>query len=145
VIQSRSWLPDPAGGLLWFGYGNPATTAYVPVYAGITDLPEDYRTDGRSTGFSRRAAWWAFKRAGTIAAQRWGEMRVDVAAVRDPLQRQWLAAQADVGTRAAELLKTDPAAARAFLTETTRDACARATQAYWTLGDHLWEEYDEKW
>ena len=145
VTQSRSWLPDPVGGLVWFGYGNPAVTTYVPLYAGITDLPEDFEADGRTTGFGRRAAWWAFKRAGTIAAQRWGEMRVDVAAIRDPLQQQWLAAQADVGARTAELLKTDSTAARAFLTETTREACARATEAYWTLGDRLWEKYDEKW
>jgi hypothetical protein len=50
-----------------------------------------------------------------------------------------------VAARAAELWKADPAAARAFLTQTTRDACARATEAYWTLGDRLWEKYDEKW
>ena len=145
VTQSRSWLPDPVGGLVWFGYGNPAMTTYVPLYAGITDLPEDFQTDGRTTGFSRRSAWWAFKRVGTLAAHRWGDMRVDVAAVRDPLQQQWLAGPADVAARAAELWKTDPAAARAFLTQTTRDACARATEAYWTLGDRLWEKYDEKW
>jgi len=68
-----------------------------------------------------------------------------VAALRDPLQQQWLAAQTDVAARAGELWRTDPAAARAFLTQTTRDACARATEAYWTLGDRLWEKYDEKW
>ena len=145
VTQSRSWLPDPVGGLAWFGYGNPAVTTYVPLYAGITDLPENFQTDGRTTGFSRQSAWWAFKRAGTLAAQRWGEMRVDVATVRDPLQQQWLAAQSDVSARAAELWKTDPAAARSLLTQTTRDACARATEAYWTLGNRLWEKYDEKW
>lgn len=145
VTQSRSWLPDPVGGQVWFGYGNPAVTAYVPMYAGITDLPADFQTDGRTTGFSRRAAWWAFKRVATVAAHRWGEMRVDVAAVRDPLQQQWLASQADVAARAGELWKTDPDAAKAFLTQTTRAACARAADAYWTLGDRLWEKYDEKW
>ena len=58
VAQMRSWLPDPVGGVVWFGYSNPAMTTYVPVYAGVTDVPEDYRTDGRTTGFSRRSAWW---------------------------------------------------------------------------------------
>ena len=72
-------------------------------------------------------------------------MRVDVAEVRDPLQQQWLAQQADVAARAGELLKADPAQAAAFLTQTTRDACLRATETYWKLGDRLWEKYDEKW
>jgi dipeptidase len=145
VTQSRSWLPDPLGGIVWFGYGNPAMTTYVPLYAGITDLPEDYKTDGRTTGFSRRSAWWAFNRAATLAAHRWGEMRVDVAEVRDPLQEKLLAAQQEIAAEAARLLAEDPAKARAYLTQKTRDACSEATQAYWNLGDLLWAKYDEAW
>ena len=90
VTQSRGWLPDPVGGLVWLGYSNPAMAAYVPVYAGVTDLPDDYKTNGRTTGISRRSAWWAYRQVATIAAHRWGDMRKDVAAVRDPLQERFL-------------------------------------------------------
>lgn len=145
VTQSRSWLPDPVGGVMWFGYGNPAMTTYVPVYAGVTDLPEDYETDGRTTGFSRRSAWWAFNRVATLAAQRWGDMRADVAEVRNPLQEKFLSAQPEVADRAVELLADDPAKGRAYLTQKTREACAEVTAAYWNLGDLLWTKYDEKW
>ena len=145
VTQSRSWLPDPIGGVVWFGYGNPAMTTYVPLYAGVTDLPRDYQMDGRTTGFSRRSAWWAYNRVATLAAQRWGEMRVDVAAVRDPLQEKFLAAEKETAKTAAELLAKDPAKARAYLTQKTRESCFEATQAYWNLGDLLWTKYDEKW
>lgn len=145
VTQSRSWLPDPVGGIVWFGYGNPAMTTYVPLYAGITDLPRDYKTDGRTTGFSRRSAWWALNRVATLAAHRWGEMRVDVAAVRNPLQEKLLAAQQEIAATAGKLLEEDPAKARAYLTRTTREACSEATAAYWNLGDLLWTKYDEKW
>ena len=112
VTQSRSWLPDPVGGVVWFGYGNPAMTTYAPLYAGITDLPDDYETDGRTTGFSRRSAWWAFNRAATLAAHRWGEMRVDVAEVRGPLQEKLLARQAEIAARVVPLLESDPRGAR---------------------------------
>jgi len=145
VTQSRSWLPDPVGGVLWFGYGNPAMTTYVPLYAGVTDLADDYETDGRTTGFSRRSAWWAFNRVATLAAHRWGEMRVDVAEVRDPLQEKLLAAQDEIAATASKLLADHPAKARAYLTQKSRDACREATQAYWNLGDLLWAKYDEKW
>jgi len=145
VTQSRSWLPDPIGGVVWFGYGNPAMTTYVPLYAGVTDLPRDYQMDGRTTGFSRRSAWWAYNRVATLAAQRWGEMRVDVAAVRDPLQEKFLAAEKETAKTAAELLAKDPAKARAYLTQKTRESCFETTQAYWNLGDLLWTKYDEKW
>ena len=42
VTQSRGWLPDPVGGIVWLGYGNPAMSTYVPIYAGVSDLPEDF-------------------------------------------------------------------------------------------------------
>jgi dipeptidase len=146
VTQSRPWLPDAVGGIVWFGYGNPAMTTYVPLYAGIANLPEDYQIDGRTTGFSRRSAWWAYNRVATIAAHRWGDMRKDVAAVRDPMQEQFLAAQQDIAARAAALIKEKgPAAARDFLTRQSCASCARATEAYWRLGDLLWTKYDEKW
>jgi dipeptidase len=145
VTQSRSWLPTEVGGVVWFGYSNPAMTTYVPLYAGVTDLPASFTSDGRSTGFSRDVAWWAFNRVSTIAAHRWGEMRDDVAAVRDPLQEKFLAMQAKVAERAVALLADDPAAARRYLTEVSHAACAEATEAYWQLGDLLWTTYDEKW
>ena len=145
VTQSRPWLPAPVGGIVWLGYGNPAMTTYVPIYAGATDLPEDFKTDGRATGFSRRSAWWAFKRAATIAGHRWGEMRVDVAAVRGPLQERFLAGQKAVDQKANRLFEEDPAKARAFLTEKTFAACRWATDAYWNLGDLLWNKYDDRW
>ena len=124
---------------------NPAMATYVPIYAGVTDLPQDFKTDGRTTGFSRRSAWWAFNRASTIAAHRWGEMRKDVAAVRDPLQEKFLAAQPEITEAAVKMLKNDPAKGREYLTRVTGDACREATNAFWNLGDLLWTKYDEKW
>jgi dipeptidase len=145
VLQSRSWLPDAVGGIVWFGYDNPAMTTYVPIYAGVQDLPEDYETDGRTTGFSRRSAWWAFNRVATLAAQRWGEMRNDVAEVRNPLQEKLLARQQEVDAEAEARFGEDPARARAYLTRATAEACREVVDAYWNLGDLLWTKYDEKW
>jgi dipeptidase len=120
-------------------------STYVPIYAGVTDLPEDFKTDGHTTGFSHRAAWWAFKRVATIAAHRWGEMRNDVSAVRGPLQERFLAQQKEIAQEATKLVKDDPAKARAFVTQKTFDCCRAATEAYWVLGDLLWNKYDEQW
>lgn len=145
VTQSRGDLPDGLGGVVWFGYGNPAMTVYVPLYAGIEDLPQSYTTDGRTTGFSRRSAWWAFNRVSRLAAHRWGDMRRDVAAVRDPMQERFLAAQKGVEARARQLFAENPAKAREYLTSESRKACLEAVEAYWNLGDSLWTKYDEKW
>jgi len=145
VTQSRAGLPDPVGGIVWLGYDNPAMTTYVPLYAGITNLPRDYQTDGRTTGFSKKSAWWAFNRVATLAAQRWGEMRKDVAGVRDVLQKDLLTESRRADKKAAAMYRKNPKAARAYLTRYVKAACQKVVRAYWELGDRLWSKYDEKW
>ena len=54
-------------------------------------------------------------------------------------------AQKDVTATARRLLTDNPAQARAYLTGESRKACLEAVEAYWNLGDSLWNKYDEKW
>ncbi|MCK7482713.1 MAG: C69 family dipeptidase [Candidatus Moduliflexus flocculans] len=35
ITQSREWLPEPIGGVVWLGYDNPTTTPHTPFYIGI--------------------------------------------------------------------------------------------------------------
>jgi len=95
IIQLRDWLPDEIGGVVWFAWDNVATSVYVPLYCGITDVPESFKTPGRIEGFKRESAWWAFNRLGTLSAQRWGDMRHDVRSVWDPIQAKLLKSQID--------------------------------------------------
>ena len=46
IIQLRDWLPDEIGGVEWLAMDNVASSIYVPVYAGVTDLPHYYKTPG---------------------------------------------------------------------------------------------------
>ena len=78
IIQCRSWLPNEIGGVVWLAQDNVATSIYIPVYAGTSDLPVSYKTPGRVDGYTRESAWWAFNRLGTLTAQRWGDIRNDV-------------------------------------------------------------------
>ena len=112
---------------------------------GVTELPAIYTTDGRTTGFSRDSAWWAFNRLATIAAQRWGDMRKDIAEVRDPLQAKIIKDSNELDKKAAEFIKKDPAEARKMLNQFVAETAKSVTDTYWSLGDHLWNRYDEKW
>jgi len=143
ITQSRSDLPDPIGGLVWLGYDNPATTVYVPFYSSIQKMPESYKVDGRN-GYSRKSAWWAFNRASTLAAQRWGDMRKDVDNVKKKLQKEALDKQKEIETKALELYKKSPKKAIDFLTKYSIAFANRVVAEYWKLGDFLWMKYDEK-
>lgn len=145
ILQCRSWLPDEIGGLLWFALDNVASSVYVPIYAGVTDLPSAYKTDARITGFSRDAAWWAFNRLNNLSMQRWGDMHKDVDSVWIPFEKELLDKQAGVEAEALQLYRKNPKKAAAYLTGYTSDCCNRAVDTAWKIGDDLWTNYDERW
>jgi len=143
IIQCRDWLPDEIGGVVWMAQDNVASSIYIPIYCGVNDLPESYKTPGRPNGYTTESAWWAFNRLGTLTAQRWGDMRHDVDAVWDPLQKELFDKQQFIEKEALKLYKKDPEKARAFLTEYTTKWGDKVVFDAWKLGDYLWTKYDE--
>lgn len=143
ITQSRDWLPNEIGGVVWLAWDNVANSIYVPLYCCITDLPESFKKPGRIHGYNRESAWWAFNRLGTLAAQRWGDMRHDLDAVWKPLQTELLENQKAVDAQALERLGRSPAEAKAFLTEYGIKWGDRVVKECWKLGDALWTRYDE--
>jgi dipeptidase len=145
IIQSREWLPDEIGGVVWLAMDNVASSIYIPVYCSVTDLPTPYKTPGRPKGYTTGSAWWAFNRLGTLAAQRWGDMRHDLDAVWVPWQTGLLARQAEVEQEAMSLYRKDkPDRTIKFLTAYTFEWGTRVVAKAWELGDFLWTKYDEK-
>lgn len=140
ITQTRGWLPDPIGGVVWLGYDNPATTPHIPIYIGIEQMPASYMVDGR-WGYRRDCAWWAFRTAGKLANFRYQDMIKDVTAVWQEIENAAFAGQAAFEAEAAALHKTDPAAARALLTKYSHGQADKAVAAYWKLADDLFGRY----
>jgi len=140
VTQSRAWLPDAIGGVVWLGYDNPTTTPHTPFYIGIDQMPASYMVDGRAK-FRRDSAWWAFRQVSQLAFLRWQEMVKDIEKVWRPIEEKAWADQAKVEAEAAALYAQDPAKARAYLTKYSHDMANGAVDAYWKLADDLWSKY----
>ena len=143
IIQCRDWLPDEIGGVVWLAQDNVASSIYIPVYCSVTDLPESYKTPGRPDGYTTKSAWWAFNRLGTLTAQRWGDMRHDVDAVWNPMQKELFDNQAGFEKEALKLYEKKPEKAVEFLTGYTNQWGDHVVNTAWKLGDHLWTKYDE--
>jgi dipeptidase len=141
VTQSRDWLPDPIGGLVWLGYDNPTTTPHLPIYIGITQMPESYMVDGRRE-FSRDCAWWAFRRASKLSYFRYQEMVEVIREVWQPIENEAFARQASLEQEALALYQQDPALAEAFLTEYSVGLANQTVERYWRLGDELWVRFN---
>ncbi len=71
VAQSRSWLPDPVGGILWFGVDDTYYTVYSPIYCGITRVPESFAVgNGDIMNFSETSGFWIFNQVTNFAYTR---------------------------------------------------------------------------
>ncbi len=144
IIQSRDWLPDEIGGVVWLAMDNVASSIYIPVYCSVTDLPDSYKTPGRPNGYTSKSAWWAFNRLGTLAAQRWGDMRHDLDAVWVPWQKELLENQKRVEEEALAMYKkNNPKKTIEYLTGYSNDWGIKVVDKAWELGDFMWTKYDE--
>jgi dipeptidase len=141
VSQSRDWLPDPVGGVLWFYLDNPHMSLYVPVYAGVQDTPLSWRTFDRNK-FSRDSARWAFALADDLVNRRYQDAIQDLRAVRDPIEAEFFAIQPAIEEVALKMYEQDPELAKKFLTNYTNSCMIRAENAYWDLNDFLIQKYN---
>ncbi len=141
VLQCRSWLPDPIGGICWLGFDNPATTPRAPIFCGVTDLPADFKV-GSQKGFRRDSAAWAFRRASRLATIQWGRTKKRMAENIRAFEDQALEELPLVEKKALEIYKKDEKACREFLTRYSSNFCRSMTHRYWLLGDSLWSLYN---
>jgi dipeptidase len=142
VSQSRSWLPDAVGGVLWYGLDDTYTSCYVPLYAGIQRVPVSF-TVGEITRFSWDSAWWVFNFVANIANLKYSYMVEDILAVQQELEGRLLAMQPVVEKTALELAATDPELMHQYLTQYSVGQADEVVRRWKALGEQLLTTYND--
>ncbi len=142
VSQSRDWLPNPIGGLLWFGEDSPDTTVYVPIYCGVTEIPKPW-TQGERHKFDRDSAWWAFNLVNNWANLRWDAMYKEIRAKKGQYEQEFFSMQEQAEKHALELYQKDPAEAVRYLTNYTCNAMNKVEQGWWDFAWYLIGKYSD--
>lgn len=107
VTQSRSWLPDPVGGIIWFGVDDTYYTVYTPMYCGMTDIPQSFRVgNGDIMTYSDNAAFWVFNEVTNFVYSRASVMTPDLQAKQKELEQKYMTEIAEIDAKAAELFKS---------------------------------------
>jgi len=131
IAQSRSWLPDPVGGINWFGVDDTYYTVYSPMYCGITSVPESYAVgNGDMMTFSDNAAFWVFNQVTNFAYTRTSLLIGDLQNKQKELEANYLKETAAVDKTASELYGKSPEKAVKYLTEYS-DKAGNNTVAQW--------------
>jgi len=142
ILQCRDWLPDPVGGLCWFAFDNPAQSARIPIFAGVTELPPSFEVCAQHR-FRTDSAAWAFRRANRLATVRWGEAKPLIEAAIKEFEDKAFEDLSYLEKHATELYgKGDNLEnikkAQQYLTKYTNDFARAAMSKYWELGDKFW-------
>lgn len=91
VAQARKQLPDPIGGVIWFGTDDAATSPLTPIYCGTTEVPESLseKTADILT-YSDRSMFWVTNRIAQFAYLRYDYIGAEVRKVIDEWENDQL-------------------------------------------------------
>ena len=145
VAQMRAQLPDPVGGVLWFGTDDANMISFVPVYCCTTRVPECYtRVDGADyITFSWNSAFWIYNWVANMVYPRYDLMIGDLREVQQRLEQSFFTAQPGIEQVAQELYKKDPKEAVSFLTNYTNQMAQGAFASWKKLGEYLVVKYND--
>jgi dipeptidase len=141
VTQSRAWLPDLVGGIVWVALGSQDTSCYLPFYAGVTDIPKSFSI-GDHWVLNRDSARWAFDYVDFHTQVAYSAAIVDVQAAQKRWEDAAVVRVPEIDGKAEDLFKKSPREAARFLTGYCLDNARSVVEAWWKLGDDLWLKYN---
>lgn len=143
VAQLRDWLPDTVGNCLWFAYGPAYTSCFVPIYAGVTDLPDAWDQAPDYTRINRNQAQWNFRLVSSLANNlRYQDAVQDIQRVFRPAEAAFFKIQTHVERTAAEVLrKKGVGSVERFLNAYAEHCLRQVGYAYNELVDYLMFRY----
>ena len=136
VAQARSWLPDKFGGIFWFGVDDAASSCYIPMFCGITEIPEAVREgNGSLVDYSPTAAYWIFTKVSQLVYTRYSDMIKHVNEQQHKYEFGAVKNIREMEKDMVELFKNDPAKAQRRI----NDISIRCTQEVCNAWNHLFE------
>ena len=139
VAQMRGYESAKAGGILWFGVDDAASTVYMPIYSTITEVPECLKEgNGDLYTYSPTSAWWTYNIVANWAYSKYSAMMPDIKKVQAAWEDKFNA-QVEVVDEA--VANMDATQASEFLTKYSCAQAQESTAAWKDLGIYLFVKY----
>ena len=144
VAQMRNFLPNPVGGILWFGHDDANMVAYTPVYCCSREAPACYtKKYGDDVTFSLKSAFWVCNWVANMVYPRYSQLFPDVKAERDSLEKIYFERQAKVEEEAKALLAQDRNKGEAYLTDYSVKTADAMLEDWTRLAEYLIVRYND--
>lgn len=142
VAQSRSWLPNTVGGIIWWGVDDASGTVYMPIYSCTNVVPKNFKVgNGSMMEWSNTSGFWIFNQVENFAYSAWDRIHPDIEKAQDKLENEFIANTPAVDAGAEVLYKKDPAQAVAYLTQYSNDMASKTFHTWVKLYHYLFMRY----
>ena len=142
IAQCRSWLPNPVGGIVWFGVDDTNSTVYTPFYNSIREVPVEFRQgNGDMLTYSDNAAFWVFNRLAHFKYVFYNRVSADIRSVQHELESKYQEQIALTDAQALSYLETDPEQAYIYLTDFARQSGHQTVERWKELSNYLLVKY----
>ena len=118
VTQSRNWLPDPIGGIFWFGVDDAASSVYLPIYCGANKTPKSMcPSNGSMIEWSNESAFWIFNQVSNLAYTRYNLIHPEIHEYQQALEDKYIAYTPVIDQAAKTLYEKDKNLGIQFITD----------------------------
>ncbi|MBD5230863.1 MAG: dipeptidase [Bacteroidales bacterium] len=143
ISQSRPQLPDPVGGVLWFGTDDTNTSVYMPMRCSLTEIPLELRHgNGDMNTYSDTSNFWMTNRVANQAYHRYDLMIDDIRRVQGALEKSFHQGAADEDATLIAILEAQgPEAVATAANARAAQVSKQATDSYRDLDRYLLVRY----
>lgn len=142
IGQSRSWLPDEIGGIIWFGVDDAATSCLTPVYTSGLHAPRCFAEgNGNMMQYSPESAFWLFNRVAQYAYLRYNYMAPEIKKVADEHEYGAMKIIPTVDEDAKRIYESEPERVKEYLTEWSDRFADRLFKKWQDLSNYLLVKY----
>ena len=141
MSQSRDWLPDEVGGILWFGTDDTNTSVYMPFYCGMTSIPSELKPGDVNT-FDFDSNFWMTNWVANQAYNRYDLMIPDIRKVQGALEDKYQGSREEKDKALTAMVAAgDKAGYQKAVNEEGAEIAKEATDAYRELGKYLFVKF----
>ncbi len=142
VSQSRSWLPNEIGGIIWFGIDDAAQSVYYPIYVGNTTVPEAMKVgNGDLLNFTWESAFWIHNWVSNMVYDRYSDKIVHVNDLQEKLEGSFEANQSTIEKEALALYEKSKPEAINFLTKYSNTNVVNGLSEWKKMGEYMMVKY----
>lgn len=142
VAQSRNWLPDPVGGIFWFGVDDTFYTVYTPMYCGMTSVPQAFAVgNGDIMTYNETSGFWVFNEVTNFVYTRASVMTPDLQAKQKELEQKYMKETAAIDKEATELFNKSPKKATELITAYSVNSGNSTVREWRELYKYLFTKY----